>query len=273
MKPLPVLIVQNEPRESGGLIESVLTRRQIPFQSFDLKAGDPFPDPASGSALVVLGGPDSANDTTLLMKRELEQVGVCLEKGIPYLGICLGLQVMVKAAGGQVLKSPVKEIGFLDADGRPYEVEITAEGAKDPLFHGFRKRHVRVFQLHGETVALTPATMKAGKPAMRLLGVSHGVPNQIVRVGRNAYGIQCHFELTPELFETWAREDADLKKTDAAALRGQFKSFEKEYLETGVRLVENFFKIASIGNGTGFKTQVPNPVPFLDSRMRGNDNV
>ena len=244
MSTRPVLIVKNEPREGGGLIEEVLTRHHIPVKLFDLKAGDEFPDPEMGSALVILGGPDSANDQTKIMLNELKQVRRCLEKEIPYLGICLGLQVMVKAAGGQVTKSPVKEVGFYSPDSRPYEVEITFEGARDPIFRGFRQRVFRVFQLHGETVVLTPAT--AGKPEMRLVGISPEVPNQMVRVGANAYGIQCHFELTRELFDVWIKEDADLQAMDPVRLKQDFELIGKTYLETGTRLIENFLKIAGL---------------------------
>ncbi len=238
MSKLPVFIIKNEPHESGGLIEQILARRKIASRMFDLKAGDEFPDPTSGSALIVLGGPASSNDTTPLMQNELKQVRRCLKEGIPYLGICLGLQVMVKAAGGEVLKSPMKEIGFFDPDGRPYEVELTFEGATDPLFRGFRQKTLRVFQLHGETVNLVNG--------LHLLAVSAGVPNQIVRAGKNAYGIQCHFELTPEIFEIWLREDADLKRLDATKLRQEFEAMKNDYLATGTRLIENFLQIAGL---------------------------
>lgn len=236
---LPVFVVKNEPHESAGLIGEVLKKHGVAFDSFDLKNGDAFPDPAACSALVVLGGPASANDETPLMKAERAAVKRALEIETPFLGICLGLQVLVKAAGGKVLKSPVKEVGFRMPDGRAYEVQLTFDGATDPLFHGFRNRAVRVFQLHGETVELPVQ-------GFQTLGVGSLVPLQVVRGGRRAYGIQCHFELTPELFELWLEKDADLRQMHAASLRRDFNEIEAEYRETGIRLAENFFKLAGV---------------------------
>ncbi len=235
---LPVFIVKNEPRESAGLIETVLKNHAVPHRVVELKEGHDFPDPSKCSALVVMGGPDSANDKTPRMKAELAGVKRALELETPYLGICLGMQVLVKAAGGQVVKSPVKEVGFRMPDGRPYEIQLNFDGAKDPLFHSFRQRVFRVFQLHGETVELPPGVIA--------LGTGDPVPVQIVRAGRRAYGIQCHFELTPKLFETWLREDDDLQKMNAADLRSDFKAIEKDYEETGGLLIENFFTLAGV---------------------------
>ncbi len=65
-----------------------------------------------------------------------------------------------------------------------------------------------------------------------------------MRVGKNAYGIQCHFELPPEMFERWLNEDNDLKIMDKEKLKKDFKKIVKEYVNVGNRLLNNFLKIA-----------------------------
>ncbi len=234
----PVYIIKNEARESGGLVEEFLTLRGVPFKTVELKHGESFPNPEEAAALVVLGGPDSANDRTSVMLAELAGVTKALELGTPYLGICLGMQVLARAVGGKVVPSPVKEVGFHDQDGRPFEIHLTFDGVRDPLFNRFRRRVYRVFQLHGETVTLVPN--------LTLLGTGTWVPNQVIRAGSNAYGLQCHFELTPELFARWLQEDPDLKKMNPEALQREFSEIEKEYKETGLKLIENFFIIAGV---------------------------
>jgi len=238
LKNKPVFIVKNEPRESGGLVEEFLTQRNVLFKTVELKQGEAFPDPDEAAALIVMGGPDSANDRTPVMTAELAGVTRALQSGVPYLGICLGMQVLAKAAGGRVITSPTKEVGFHDQDGRPFEIHLTFDGVRDPLFNGFRRRVYRVFQLHGETVTMAPN--------LTLLGTGTWVPNQVIRFGSNAYGLQCHFELTPELFERWLQEDDDLRKTNPDTLRRAFKEIEKEYKEAGLKLIENFFIIAGV---------------------------
>ena len=69
-----------------------------------------------------------------------------IQRGKRILGICLGAQLIAKALGAKVYKAPVKEIGW-------YEVSLTEEGAKDPLFSDFPK-NFSVFQWHEDTFDL-----------------------------------------------------------------------------------------------------------------------
>ncbi|NTW56560.1 MAG: type 1 glutamine amidotransferase [Chlorobiaceae bacterium] len=234
----PILIVRNITREGPGLLETMLNRYGIGTEQVDLTKGDAFPDPRGFKAVVVLGGPSSANDETPAMLEELRQISTVIEKEIPYLGICLGLQTLVKASGGKVVKSPFREIGFYGPDGEPFRVDLTEAGMKDPLFAGLG-RSFRVFQLHGETVE--PFTGNT-----EILGIGQCCPMQAVRTGSRAYGLQCHFELTPELFESWLPVDDDLKTMDHAMLLSQFEEIREEYTQTGLRLMENFLRIAGV---------------------------
>lgn len=230
-----ILIVKNISREGPGIIEALLKEQGIPYAIVDLDKGHAFPHLKDYSALVVLGGPDSANDSTEKMKLELQRIKDALSLEIPYLGICLGLQTLVKAAGGKVTKSPVKEVGFKGPNAKPFIISLTEDGKKDEFFNGLGD-NFRVFQLHGETVELTQD--------MKLLSTGEFCQNQIVKVGINAYGIQCHFELTPELFEVWINKDADLLRLDKKRLQNEFNAFLDEYTVTGRKLFQNFLKIA-----------------------------
>ena len=230
-----ILIVKNISREGPGIIESLLQEQDINYTVIDLDQGEAFPPPQDYSALVVMGGPDSANDTSEKMRLELQRIKEALSLKIPYLGVCLGLQTLVKAAGGKVVKSPIKEVGFKGPEGKPFIISLTEDGKKDEFFNGLGD-NFRVFQLHGETVELTKE--------MKLLGTGEFCQNQIVKVGANAYGIQCHFELTPEMFEVWLNEDADLLQLDKKQLQTEFNSFLDEYTLIGRKLLQNFLKIA-----------------------------
>ena len=230
-----VLIVQNSTHEGPALIEDVLRERGISLEIVDLAKGEPLPLPHSFDAVIILGGPDSANDETEKMKSERAFIAAVLAAKIPYLGICLGLQTLVKVAGGSVMKSPVREIGFRGPDESLFTVELTAVGKSDPLFVGLADS-LRVFQLHGETVALTQE--------MQLLATGKFCTNQVVKIGENAYGVQCHFELTPEKFESWLVHDPDLTTMKKDALRADFEAGNKQYEAVGRTLFTNFLKIA-----------------------------
>lgn len=230
-----ILIVKNMTREDQGLLEELLKDRGIGYTVVDLDQGQKFPPVENYGAVVVLGGPDSANDESEKMKSELVRISEVLAAKIPYLGICLGLQALVKASGGKVVKSPVKEVGFIGPDGSNFKVELTEDGKQDPLFEGL-DHTFNVFQLHGETVELTDS--------MALLATGKFCRNQVVRVGSNAYGIQCHFELTPEMFEIWINEDSDLLELGKEQLRAGFVAIHEEYIRVGRQLLTNFLRIA-----------------------------
>lgn len=231
----PILIVKNITREGPGLLEPILKESGIDYTIVDLDQDQSFPKTSQFGAVIVLGGPDSANDQNEKMENELSRIRETIAADIPYLGICLGLQTLVKASGGRVVKSPTKEVGFIDPNGNNFTIELTDEGKQDPLFNDL-ETPFNVFHLHGETVELVDN--------MTLLGTGQFCTNQIVRVGDNAYGIQCHFELTPEMFEVWISEDPDLLQLDTAQLRQNFSAIQSEYTKVGQQLLRNFLLIA-----------------------------
>jgi GMP synthase-like glutamine amidotransferase len=228
-----LLVIQNISHEGPGILGELIQERRISTDCFDLSRGATLPDPRSYAGIVVLGGPQSANDKSNQILHELEIISKALEAGIPYLGICLGLQLLVAAAGGQVVRCHLKEIGFREPDGEPFTVELTEEGQKDLLFACMPTR-LRVFQLHGETVNLTRG--------MTLLATGKSCTNQVVRVGSNAWGLQCHFEMTHDMFDRWLDIDSDLITMNKSDLLAEFASFRDEYTATGRKILLNFLE-------------------------------
>jgi len=233
----PILILKNIPRENPGLIEVLLNEHNLKYQIVDFDNSTIIESVGNYSALIVLGGPDSANDLTPKMQNELILINKAIHLRIPYLGICLGLQTLVRAMGGNVIKCQKSETGFRNPDNEFYKVKLTSAGRTDVLFNNLPD-NLTVFQLHGETVQLTPQ--------MTLLATGDFCRNQIIKTGDNAYGIQSHFELTNELLETWIMEDPDLQKLNADQLRSDFVSIKNDYQETGRHLFENFLIICGL---------------------------
>ena len=227
--------MKNISREGPGLLETVLEENEIGMDSVDLSIGEEWPDSGGYSAVFVFGGPASANDESPRMKEELRKVKAFCEVGIPYLGVCLGMQILVKASGGWVHSSTFKEIGWRDPDGNQFEVDLTTEGERDPLFREVRSP-LKVFQLHGETVRLGTD--------MALLGKGKYCENQVVRMGKNAYGVQGHIEMTPTMLDEWIDRDPDLQAVDAHALREDYRRVRREYEQQGNKILTNFLRVA-----------------------------
>jgi GMP synthase (glutamine-hydrolysing) len=230
-----ILIIKNITREGPGIIENVIREYGIKYTILDLSKSTAPGSLKKYGAVVILGGPDSANDENQKMEYELDLIRDVIKSNIPYLGICLGLQTLVKATGGQVVKSQFKEVGFRDQNGAYYRVELTEEGERDQLFAGL-DNSFDVFHLHGETVLLTEN--------MKLLATGKFCRNQIVKIGLTSYGIQCHFELTREMLEFWINDDPDLQKLDKKELRSDFLKLKEKYIQTGNQLFRNFLNIA-----------------------------
>jgi GMP synthase (glutamine-hydrolysing) len=231
-----VLIVKNIGREGPGLLRDVLMENRIQADVIELDRGDTIPPLQGYGALIVLGGPASANDSTSVMQDQIARVREALTAGVPYLGICLGHQVLAKAAGADVTAAHAKEVGFFRSPDVPFSVSLTIAGREDPLFDGLDNT-LDTFQLHGETVQ--PAA------GVEVLATS-GDEVQAVRVGQNAYGLQMHFEVVPEMLAVWCAQDEDLAEFDAGALQKQFAESSATYSATGRRLFENFLRIAQV---------------------------
>ena len=107
-------------------------------------------------------------------------------RDLPVLGICLGAQMIAKAAGAAVTKNRVEEVGWST-------VRLTGEGLADPLFRGL-PADLPVFQWHGDTFAI-PA-------GGALLATGSDCRNQAFRF-RRSYGLQFHLEADRRLLAEW----------------------------------------------------------------------
>ncbi len=140
-------------------------------------------------AVVSLGGPMNVYETDKYPFLDVEEdfLKKTLKKEIPVLGICLGAQLLAKAAGAEVRKAKHKEIGWC-------KIDLTEEGMRSPLFNGLN-RNLEVFQWHEDTFDIPGRGVR--------LAESQACINQAFRFGRNAYGLQFHVEVTPQMIGSW----------------------------------------------------------------------
>ena len=229
-----ILIVKNITHEGPGLLQNAIEEHKLDYDIVDLSKGEIFPNPGIYSSLILLGGPDSANDATPKMQNEIEMARAAIDEGIPYLGICLGLQVLVKAKDGKVERSFLREVGFIGTEGVNYYLNLTKMGKNDPIFYGV-KSPMKIFQLHDESVRLTDD--------MYLLATGYLSRNQVVKVSRNAYGFQGHLELTESMLEEWIAQDEWLKRFNPDRLRKEYWRIKQEYEQNGMLIFHNFLKM------------------------------
>jgi GMP synthase (glutamine-hydrolysing) len=185
-----VLVLQHIACEPPGVFEDVLRERGATLHRVELDEGDALPDWRAFDTIVAMGGPMSVNDETELpwLVDEKRLIADAVRGGTPLWGVCLGVQLLAASLGARVYPGPAPEVGVLP-------VELTEEGLADPVFSGLPPV-LPTLQWHGDTFDLPDGAVRlAGSPAY---------PNQAFRVGRSAYGVQFHVEVSPELAREWA---------------------------------------------------------------------
>ncbi|MCA0276027.1 MAG: glutamine amidotransferase [Proteobacteria bacterium] len=186
-----ILVVLHQEHSSAGRVGHVLIENGFDLDIRRPPLGDPLPETLDRHAgAVVFGGPMSANDHDEFVRRETEWLAVPLRENRPFLGICLGAQMLVNHLGGKVEGhgDGLVEIGW-------YPIKATEEGRK--LMHWPEM----VYQFHREGFSLPGDAV--------LLASSDSYPNQAFRYGDNAWGIQFHAELTRVMMQRWVVRGAE----------------------------------------------------------------
>ncbi|MBO0347079.1 glutamine amidotransferase [Roseibium limicola] len=185
-----ILVILHQENSSAGRVGQALQARGFHLDIRKPRFGDPLPDTMDNHAgAVIFGGPMSANDPDGFLRKEIDWIKVPLREEKPFLGICLGAQMMAKQLGGKVAAADDGhvEIGY-------YPIVPTQAG-KDLM--DWPKK---VYQWHNEGFSLPDgATLLAGGPTY---------PNQAIRYGKNAFGIQFHPELTHSMMVRWTTRGA-----------------------------------------------------------------
>jgi GMP synthase (glutamine-hydrolysing) len=233
-----IVVVKHVENEGPGLIENLFKRNGWEIETVELAKGEALPESLKNvAAVIMLGGPMSANDivTYPFLQNELAFIEKVLKEETPFLGICLGAQLLAKACGGEVFKAPHEEIGW-------YPIDVTENGQKDILFRDVSKNIV-VFQWHEDTFAIPHNG--------RHLAQSDLCINQAFKVGNNAYGLQFHIEVTPDMVKSWmegVREDVDAARiiNDTAMIMDFFKPQYKKILMNFERLIESYLRYKKI---------------------------
>ncbi|MFQ6023704.1 MAG: type 1 glutamine amidotransferase [Acidiferrobacterales bacterium] len=211
-----ILVFQHIAVEHPGIFRDFLATDGIEWDVVELDKGEPIPALDAYDALWVMGGPMDVweEDKYPWLVAEKTAIHEALtERALPYLGVCLGHQLLADALGGKVHAMEEPEIGILD-------VELTAQGIPDPLLAGLPKV-AKGLQWHSAEVVEPP-------PGAVVLARSPACAVQALRVGENAYGLQYHLELTDATVPGWAEVPAYEQALEDTLGPGVLPRFEAE---------------------------------------------
>ncbi len=228
-----ILVLKHIAIEGPGIIEEYFIQEGYSLHTVELGQGERLPESLQGiEAVVILGGPMNVYEEEKypFLKDENVFIQTILAASLPLLGICLGAQLIAKAAGANVSRASQQEIGW-------YCVELNREGRRDPLFAGCGES-LQVFQWHGDKFAL---------PERAVLLAESPLANQAFRIGRNAYGLQFHLEVTPPIVCSWLDEYKGETAVDAHAIMNDMDQKFSSYASQAHRIMKNFLAIMSGG--------------------------
>lgn len=183
-------IIQHVAVETAGTYGETLAEAGVETVTVVLSDDPRLPDWRSLDGILVLGGPMSATDDDRYgwLAAERSWIRAAVGAGRPYLGVCLGAQILALALGGTVYPGDAPEVGVAP-------VVLTDAAREDPLF-GALPSPLSAFHWHGDTFSLPPGAV--------LLARSARYPHQVFRWGSAAWGIQCHFEVGADAARAWA---------------------------------------------------------------------
>jgi GMP synthase (glutamine-hydrolysing) len=195
-----ILIVVHQATSEPGLIGQVLQDLGCELELCCPAIGQSLPQPIEDyDGAVVFGGPMSANDDETLpfIRDELNWIAGFLQSGKPYLGVCLGAQMLARVLGSEVSLHPegMKEIGYSEIQPVAGEPDLSG------LTHVYHW-HKEGFDIPREAV---------------LLAEGQVFSNQAFRYG-NAYGVQFHPEITHDMINRWVAAVPDYHNEPGAQL-------------------------------------------------------
>jgi GMP synthase (glutamine-hydrolysing) len=191
MKSPKVIILQHVECEPPGTYTPFLAKRgELTTVRLDLDQAITLPDIDLDqvAAVIAMGGPMGVYETELFpwIDDELAFIAQVVEAEVPFLGVCLGAQLLAGALGGDVYVGDRPEVGIGD-------IHFTSAAESDPVLGGLRPS-VPVLQWHSDTFTLPDGAT--------LLASSDHYEHQAFCVG-SAYGLQFHAETTWELASQW----------------------------------------------------------------------
>jgi len=208
-------VVQHIRCEPPGIFADVLDARGISIDTVELDEGGELPDWHDVDLVVAMGGPMGAYDEAdhPWLAGEKQWIAQAVRAGKPYLGVCLGAQLLAASLGAKVSTGSAPEVGVLP-------VTLTAAGQADPVF-GALGDSFPALQWHGDTFDVPAGGVH--------LGSSDAYRNQAFRFGEVAYAVQFHIEVTDHMLTEWQHVPAYRESARSALGESGFEPLARAF--------------------------------------------
>ncbi len=216
---MKAIVLQHIKIEDPGYIKDLMLADGWNFTTIELDEGDKIPKNLKEfDAMLCMGGPmdtwmEKEFPWLIEEKLRIKEFAVDMEK--PFLGFCLGCQLLGEAVGGQVVKSKIPEIGILD-------INFSKDKNQDKLFSSFPDQ-IKALQWHSYEVK----NIEKNKD-VTLLASSPTTKYQIFKYKKHAYGIQFHIEVKNNTVTDWGCVPEYKSALEKQLGKGALEKFDKE---------------------------------------------
>ena len=213
-----IIILQHIDIETPGYILDLMKKDNLNLTTIQLDEGEKIPNNIEEfDGMFCMGGPmdtwmEEEFPWLTEEKNKIKQFVVELQK--PYLGFCLGCQLLGEVLGGDVVKSKPPEIGILD-------INMDQASSNDILFGEF-KSTIKALQWHSYEVQNLESNHD-----ITLLGSSPTTKYQIFKYKNHAYGIQFHIEIKSNTVSQWGCVPEYENALEDSMGKGALKKFDK----------------------------------------------
>ena len=230
-----IIILQHIPIETPGYILDLMNQDKMKLTTVELDEGEKIPEDLSKfDAMFCMGGPmdtwmEDSYPWLIEEKKKIKEFVVDMKK--PYLGFCLGCQLLGEVIGGQVVKSKPPEIGILD-------VHMEANFKNDLLISDFNST-IKALQWHSYEVKNLETNNE-----VTLLASSPTTKYQIFKYMDHAYGIQFHIEIKENTVAQWGcvpEYEKALNETLGDGALAKFDSEAKSVMKEMNNYAENLY--------------------------------
>ena len=239
---MEILVLQHINIEDPGYIKDLMIKDGVNITTIELDEGEKIPNNLNFfDGMLCMGGPMDTwmeKDFPWLIEEKKKIKEFVVELNKPYLGFCLGCQLLGEAIGGKVVKTNNPEIGMLD-------VNFLDEKKKDMLFADFPQK-ITSLQWHSYEVQ----ELEKNKD-VTLIASSKETKYQIFRYKNNAYGIQFHIEIKDTTVNDWGCVPEYKSALENQLGQGALEKFDKDAKENMTNM-NNYSKILY----TNFKNDI-----------------
>ena len=219
---MEIIILQHIKIEDPGYIKDLMLKDNCKLTTIELDEGEKIPKNLSKfDGMFCMGGPmdtwmESKYPWLIEEKKTIKEFVVDLNK--PFLGFCLGCQLLGEVVGGKVVKSNPAEIGMLD-------INFSNEAKKDDIFALFPSK-LKALQWHSYEVQNIQNIED-----VKILASSQTTEIQIFKYKNHAYGIQFHIEAKSNTVNQWGCVPEYKKALENALGKGALKKFDTQVKE------------------------------------------